>query len=160
MKPRRRRLYCRVLHKLTVIAKLSKWGGGDASPFDNSTEDVSGAHPRGAMGPAPPPLRPKNTRFSWFLPLNYVICSFEERVRKFLLCGRSEETFSMVKSLRKVYFSQPTDQYIGRTIPARDSLETILGAPLGDVPTDILTIRCLFLDKLKFSFPTSCKLSD
>ena len=51
MKPRRRRLYCRGLHKLTVIAKLSKWG--DASPFDNSTEDVSGAHPRGAMGPDP-----------------------------------------------------------------------------------------------------------
>ena len=33
--------------------KVIEMGGGDASPFDNSTEDVSGAHSRGAMGPDP-----------------------------------------------------------------------------------------------------------
>ena len=36
-----------------------------------------GAHPRGARGPAIPPWYLKNTIFSGFLPLNYVICIFE-----------------------------------------------------------------------------------
>ena len=35
----------------------------------------AGAHPR--RGPAPPPLDLKNTIFSWFLPVNYVIYIFE-----------------------------------------------------------------------------------
>ena len=65
----------------------------------------------------------------------------------------------MVKNLRNVHCSQPTGQYIGINISARDPLEKILGALLGDVPTDILTFRCLFLDKFKFCFPTCSKLS-
>ena len=66
-----------------------------------------GAHRRGT-GPSPP-WDLKNALFLGFLPLNYVISIFEVC---FLLCGRTEEACSMVKSLRKVDFSRPTDHYI------------------------------------------------
>ena len=73
----------------------------------------SGAHPRGGPGgPGPSPWDPKSTRFSVFLPLNYVIFVFATRIQRFLLCGWTKEACSMVKSLRKVYFSHPTGHYL------------------------------------------------
>ena len=66
-------------------------------------------------GGGDPPWDLKNTIFSGFLPLNYVICIFKICFFSFLLCGRTEEACSMLNSLRKVDFSQPT----GCT-PARD----------------------------------------
>ena len=61
--------------------------------------------------PPPPPCDLKNTIFSGFLPLNYVIYIFEVCFLCFLLCGRTEEAWSMVNSLRKVGFSHPTGHY-------------------------------------------------
>ena len=60
---------------------------------------------------ARPPWDLKNTIFSGFLPLNYVIYIFEVCFLCFLLCGRTEEACSMVNSLRKVDFSHPTSHY-------------------------------------------------
>ena len=76
------------------------------------TVRVRGA-PRGGGGRgARPPLGlEKNTIFSGFLPLNYVICIFEVCFLSFLVCGRTEEACSMVNSLRKVDFSHPTGHY-------------------------------------------------
>ena len=73
----------------------------------------AGAHPRGGPeGPGPSPWDLKTTRFSVFLPSNYVIFVFASRVLKLLRCGRTEEACSMVKSLRKVYFWHPTGHYL------------------------------------------------
>ena len=71
------------------------------------------ASPRGARkgkarGAQALPLGPKNTRFSVFLPLNYVIFILAIRVLKLLLRGKTEKACSMVKRLCKVYFSHPT----------------------------------------------------
>ena len=57
----------------------------------------------------------KNTIFSVFLLLNYVIYIFEVFF-SFLLCGRTEEACSMVNSLHKVDFSHPTGHYTGKKI--------------------------------------------
>ena len=65
-----------------------------------------------------PPWDLKNTIFSGFLPLNYVICIFQVCFLSFLLCGRTEEACSMVNSLRKVDFSHPTGQYTCKKIAA------------------------------------------
>ena len=63
----------------------------------------------GPRVPAPPWDLKKNTIFSGFLPLNYVIWIFKVVFfLSFLLCGRTEEACSMVDSLRKVDFSHPT----------------------------------------------------
>ena len=67
----------------------------------------SGAHPRGAKGSSPP-WELKNTIFSGFLPLNYVIWIFKVCFWSCLLCGRTEEACSMVDGLRKVDFPHPT----------------------------------------------------
>ena len=64
----------------------------------------------GERGPAPL-WDLKNTIFSWFLPLNYVICIFEICFFSFLLYGRIAEGCSMVNSSRKVDFSHPTGHY-------------------------------------------------
>ena len=72
----------------------------------------------------------KNTIFSGFLPLNYVIYIFDVCFLCFLLCGGTEEACSMVNSLRKVDFSHPTGHYTWEKIRP-PPLENILGAPLG-----------------------------
>ena len=61
--------------------------------------------PKGrARGARPSPWDLKNTIFSGFPPLNYVIYIFEVCFLCFLLCERTEEACSMVNSLRKVDF--------------------------------------------------------
>ena len=83
----------------------------------------------GDEGPGPP-WDLKNTIFSGFLPLNYVICIFEVCFfLSFLLRGRIEEACSMVNSLRKIDFSHPTGHYT-RKIFRPPPLEKILGATL------------------------------
>ena len=89
-------------------------------------EEYAGAYPRGARGPGPL-CDMKNTMFSGFLPLNYVICIFEVCFFKIFLCGRTEEACSMVNSLREVDFLHPTGHYTWKNSP----LEKIMGAPLG-----------------------------
>ena len=65
----------------------------------------------------------KNTIFSGFLPLTYVICILEVCFFSVLLYGRTEEACSMVKSLRKVDFSHPTGHYTWKKFrpPLRNS---------------------------------------
>ena len=57
-----------------------------------------------ARGSAPLGQKNKKTRFSGFPPLSYVICVFAASLQhvfeRFLLCGRTEEARSMMKSLR------------------------------------------------------------
>ena len=89
----------------------------------------SGAHPRMARRTRPPPWDLKNTIFSRFHPLSYVICIFEVCFRNFLLCGRTEGACSMVNSLRKVDFSHPTGHYTCKKIAAPPPLEKILVRP-------------------------------
>ena len=57
-----------------------------------------------------------------------MICIFKVFFFSSLLCGRTEETCSMVNSLRKVDFSHPTGHYTWTKF--RPPLEKILGAPL------------------------------
>ena len=91
-------------------------------------ERESRGAPRGGVEGHGPPWDLKNTIFSGFLPLNYVIYIFEVCFLCFLLCGRTEEACSMVNTLRKVDLSHPTGHY---TIHGKKSpLEKILGAPL------------------------------
>ena len=80
-------------------------------------------------GPGPSPWDLKNTIFSGFLPLNYLMYIFEVCFLCFLLCGRTEEACSMVNSLRKVDFSHHSGHYTWRKKFA-PPLEKILGAPL------------------------------
>ena len=47
-----------------------------------------------------------------------------------MLCGRTEESCSMVNSLRKVDFSHPTGHYTWKKFRPSPPLEKILGAPL------------------------------
>ena len=74
---------------------------------------LPGAHQRGGPGgPGPSPWGLKSTRFSGFLPLYYMICVFATRVLKLFAMWKDQEACSMVKSLRKVYFSHPTGHYL------------------------------------------------
>ena len=74
-------------------------------------EPASQGRTHGGGGARLPPWDLKNTIFSGFLPLNYVICIFEVCFWSFLLSGRTEEACSVVNSLRKVDFSHLTGHY-------------------------------------------------
>ena len=74
--------------------------------------------PKGrARGPGPSSWDLKCIRFSWFLPLNYVVCIFATRVLNFLLCGRIQEARALLATIHENFCSGPP-------------LEKILGAPL------------------------------
>ena len=110
-------------HRLRHLHKNDDRGRGGHSAWQGRT------HGEGE-GPGPP-WDLKNTIFSGFLPLNYVICIFEVCFLCFLLCGRTEEACSTVNSLRKVDFSHPTGHYTWTKFSHPPApLEKILGAPL------------------------------
>ena len=83
-------------------------GGGAPTPMPKTAvlpKNLREGRTTGGGGQGPgPPWELKNTIFSGFLPLNYVICIFEVCFFSFLLCGRTEEACSMVNGLRKVDF--------------------------------------------------------
>ena len=98
------------------------WGANGTSPSASNSRLYLGfilirnrlrGAPKGrARGPGPSPWDLKSTRFSVFLPLNYVTFVLATRILIFLLFGRTEEACSLVKSLHKVYFSHPTGLYL------------------------------------------------
>ena len=83
----------------------------------------------GGGGGRGPPLGPKYAIFSWFLPLNYVICIFDFFF-KLLLCERTEEVRSMAMSLRKVDISHPTMDTIMKNLSPPGPLKKILCSPM------------------------------
>ena len=102
-----------------VVAGFFIPSGKTLTPLVSGSDSqlYPGAHPReaeaplepekhyqgrthGAQGARGPLWDLKNTIFSGFRPLNYVICIFEVCFLSFLLCGRTEEACSMVNSLR------------------------------------------------------------
>ena len=69
--------------------------------------------PKGrARGPGSSPWDLKSTSFSVFLLLNYVIFVLATRVLKLFAMWKDRGSLSMVRGLRKVYFSHPTGHYL------------------------------------------------
>ena len=128
-------------------ADAHPWDGGELviqdapfniiqAPVHHWSHSPAGAHPRGGPGGfAPPPWDLKNTIFSVFLPLNYVIYIFEVCFFLcFLLCLRTEEACSIVNSLRKVDFSHPTGHYTWKKfVPPSSENPGCAPAPLGEL---------------------------
>ena len=128
---------CKIFHERSMGGT---WEGRNYGPWSpKRSKSIIGppkkhrarGAPKGrARGPPPPPWDLKNTIFSGFLPLNYVIYIFEVCFLCFLLCGRTEEACGMVNSLRKVDCSHPTGHYTRKKNFPPPPLEKILGAPL------------------------------